>query len=158
MKCQAETTRGPCTKPVKPGSAYCRTHTKDKNLATAYRLVDPNLQDAVKYHAQASLLDISQQIVLLRGLVERRLNMAGDSVPEQVSAYNFVANQLVNLTKMTESLVKLSKESGNLMERDAVEAYVDAIMEIVIEELKPVDGFETIVDKIVSRIQEKELE
>ena len=156
MKCKAETSRGPCNNPVKPGSAYCRQHTRDANLSTAYRLSNPELQDAVNYHAKASLLDISQQIVLLRGLVERRLNMAGDSPAEQITAYNFVATQLQALSKMTETLVKLGKESGDLMPKGDVEAYVDSILDIVTDELSKVEGFEPVIDRIVTRIQELE--
>lgn len=156
MKCKADTSRGPCNNPVKPGSAYCRQHTRDANLSTAYRLSDPDLQDAVQYHAKASLLDISQQIVLLRGLIERRLNMAGTSPAEQVTAYNFVATQLAALTKMTETLVKLGKESGDLMPKGDVEAFVDSVMEIVIDELKTLPDFERVTDRIVSRINELE--
>lgn len=155
-KCKAETSRGPCNKPVKGGSAYCRLHTKDENLATAYRLSDPDLQDSVQWHAKASLLDISQQIVLLRGLVERRLNMADDSDADKIAAYNFVAIQLLNLTKMTETMVKLAKESGELMERSDVETVVDGILTIVSDELKTVPDYEVIVDRIVSRIEEIE--
>lgn len=156
MKCKAETSRGPCNNPVKAGSAYCRQHTRDANLATAYRLSDPKLQDAVQYHAKASLLDISQQIVLLRGLVERRLNLAGDSNAEKVNAYQFVATQLQALTKMTETLVKLGKESGDLMPKSDVEALVDSVLDIVTDELSKVEGFEEVIDKIVSRVSELE--
>lgn len=156
MKCKAETTRGPCENPVKPGSAYCRQHSRDANLSTAYRLSNPELQDAVQFHAKASLLDISEQIVLLRSIVERRLNMAGDSEADQISAFNFVAIQLQALTKMTESLVKLGKESGDLMPKTEVETYVDSVLEIVIDELQKTPGFEPVVDKIVSRISSLE--
>jgi len=155
-KCKAETSRGPCNKPTAKGSAYCRLHTNDANLATAYRLSDPDLQESVQWHAKASLLDISQQIVLLRGLVERRLNMADDNDADKIAAYNFVAVQLTALTKMTEIMVKLAKESGELMERGDVEAVVDGIVAIVSEELKSVPNYESIVDRIVTRIAEIE--
>ena len=151
-KCQANTSRGPCTHQAAPGSAYCRLHTKDENLCSAYRLSDPDLQDSVTWHAKASLLDISQQIVLMRSIIERRLNMADGDDANKISAMNFVASQLVNLTKMTETLVKLSKESGELMERSDVEGLVDKLVIIVADELKGVAGYEQIIDKIVERI------
>lgn len=156
MKCKADTTRGPCNRPVKPGSEYCRQHCRDKDLANAYRLSDPSLQEAADYHARASLTDISQQIVLMRSLIERRLNMAGDDEANQITAFNFVANQLVNLTKMTESLVKLSKDSGDFVSKIDMETYVDGIIGIVIEEISDRPGFEDVIDQIVSRIGELE--
>lgn len=156
MKCKADTSRGPCTNAAKPGSSYCRQHTRDANLATAYRLSDPSLKETVAYHAKGSLLDISQQIVLMRGMIERRLNMAEDDPASHIAAYNFVASQLVNLTKMTEIMIKLSRESGDLMDRASVEAYVDAVMAIVTDEIKALPDFEPVIDRIVTRIEEIE--
>ena len=154
MQCNHQTSRGPCGKPVKAGSTKCRIHAKDAAIAEAYRISDPDLQDSVNWHARASLLDISQQIVLLRGLIERRLNMSDGSDADKIAAYNFVASQLTNLTKMTETMVKLAKESGELMERGDVEGLVDKLVAIVADELKELDNYETIIDKIVSRIDE----
>jgi len=156
MKCSAQTTAGPCGQPVKPGSRHCRRHTREHELTTAYRISDPLLQDSVDHQSRQSLLDIGHQIVLLRSIVERRLNMAGDTEAEQISAFNFVAVQLAALTKMSETLIKLSKESGSLMERAEVEAYTDSILGIVIEEIKTLHGFEAVVDRIVARIAELE--
>ena len=99
-------------------------------------------------------MDLSQQIVLMRGIIERRLNMGDGSESDQISAYNFVAAQLLSLTKMTEVLVKLSKESGELMERGDVETYTDAVLNIVIEEIKVVPGFEAVIDRIVTRLED----
>jgi len=154
MNCHANTSRGPCNNPAKHGSNFCRLHTKDESLAAAYRIADPDLQDSVQWHARASLLDISQQIVLLRGLVERRLNMSDGSDADKISAYNFVATQLQALTKMTETMVKLAKESGELMDRGEVEGFVDKIINIVTDELRSVPDYESIVDRIVTRMDE----
>ena len=87
-------------------------------------------------------------------MIERRLNMGDGSVADQISAFNFVAAQLVALTKMTETLVKLSKESGELMERGAIEAYVDAVLSVVVKEIRNVPDFENIVDRITTQIDE----
>jgi len=154
MQCQFQTSRGPCGNPCKSGSTMCRVHAKDAAIAEAYRISDPDLQDSLHYHAKASLLDISQQIVLLRGLIERRLNMSDGSDADKIAAYNFVASQLTNLTKMTETMVKLAKESGELMERGDVEGLVDKLVGIVASELKDLPDYEQIIDKIVSRIDE----
>lgn len=155
-QCQANTSRGPCSNPAKEGSTYCRHHSRDANLATAYRLVNPDLKASVERHAKGSLLDISQQLVLMRGIIERRLNMAEDTPADQIAAYNFVAQQLANLTKMTEIKVKLAKDSGELMERSEVEAYVDSVIDIVAEEIHGVPEFEKVIDRIVTRIEEIE--
>ncbi len=156
MRCNHETNRGPCGKPARPGSNLCRLHTKDESLVAAYRISDPDLQDSVTWHAKASLLDISQQIVLLRSLVERRLNMADGGEADKIAAYNFVATQLSALTKMTETMVKLAKESGELMDRSEVESFVDSIVGIVADELTGINNYEQTIDSIVTRIEELE--
>ena len=51
-------------------------------------------------------------------------------------------------------MVKLAKESGELMERGDVEGLVDKLVAIVADELKELDNYETIIDSIVSRIDE----
>lgn len=156
MKCNHQTSRGPCNRPVKSGSTKCAAHTDSTALNRSYRITNPDLKEAVEFHAKASLLDISQQIVTLKAMIERRLNLAGDSPAEQITAYQFVAAQLPILAKLTETMVKLSRESGELMERNEVIEYTQRIIQIVAEELKGVEGSEAVIDRIVSRLENEE--
>ena len=80
--------------------------------------------------------------------------MADGSDADKIAAYNFVASQLTNLTKMTQVMVDLAKESGELMERGHVEGLVDKLVAIVADELKELDNYEEIIDRIVTRIDE----
>ena len=80
--------------------------------------------------------------------------MADGSDADKIAAYNFVASQLTNLTKMTQVMVDLAKESGELMERGDVEGLVDKLVAIVADELKELDNYEEIIDRIVTRIDE----
>ena len=156
MKCNHQTSSGPCNRPAKNGSDKCAAHTDNGALNRSYRISNPELKDAVSYHARSSLLDISQQIVTLKAMIERRLNLAGDSGAEQIAAYTFVAQQLPVLAKLTETMVKLSRESGELMERNEVIEYTQRIISIVAEELGSVPGSEDIIDRIVSRLENEE--
>lgn len=155
MQCNHHTSSGPCNRPVKSGSDKCDRHTNNGALNRSYRISNPDLKDAVTYHAKSSLLDISQQIVTLKAMIERRLNLAGDSGAEQIAAYTFVAQQLPVLAKLTETMVKLSRESGELMERNEVIEYTQRIIAIVADELSAVEGSEDIIDRIVSRLEEE---
>lgn len=155
MKCNHQTSSGPCNRPVKAGSDKCKSHTDNGALNRSYRISNPELLDAVEFHAKASLLDISQQIVTLKAMIERRLNMAGGNDAEQITAFTFVAAQLPVLAKLTETMVKLSRESGELMERNEVIEYTQRIIAIVAEELSGVDGSEQVIDRIVSRLEEE---
>lgn len=72
---------------------------------------------------------------------------------DRISAYNFVANQLATLTKMTESMVKLQREAGDLLEKSAVEQFVDRVVEVVSAEISGLPDAEQIVDRIVSQLE-----
>lgn len=152
MQCEKLTGRGQCTRSTEPGSHYCSIHTSNADQVAAYRISNPELAESVEHHAKASLYDLAQQLILLRGIIERRLNMAADDDASQISAFNFVAMQLVNLTKMTEVVVKLSKDSGALMEKSKVDDFVDKVIEIVSEELSSLPNHHEIVDRIVDRL------
>lgn len=155
MHCNFVTSTGTCGRPVRQGSDRCTNHSRDESANRSYRISDPRLKEAVSYHAKASLLDISQQIITLKAIIERRLNMAGSTDAEQIAAFNFVASQLPALAKLTESMVKLSKDSGELMERAEVLEYTSKIIGIVAEEIQGLEGSEDIIDRIVSRLEEE---
>lgn len=157
MQCQRLSNAGQCGHPAMPGSKFCRKHTRADQEIISYRINDPDLLNSVQHHARGSLADLTQQVVLLRGLIERRLNMA-DSEAEKIVAYNFVATQLATLTKMTESMVKLQREAGDLLEKSQVEEFVDRVVQVVSEELSDLPNSEEIVDKIVSRLEENSSE
>lgn len=155
MRCQKITSRGQCRRDTAEGSNFCSVHSKQEDLVTAYKLSDPTLNEDIRHHARASLADLSQQVVLLRAIVQRRLNMAGDDEASQITAMNFASNQLASITKMTETMVKLSREAGELMSRVEVEEIVDAIIEIVSEELQVAKVDAEVVDRIADRIEEE---
>lgn len=154
MRCSKITAEGQCGGYAAPGSSHCKKHTSDRDQIAAYRLSDPKLNDAVKHHTRASLTNLSEQLILLRAMIERRLNLAGDDEASQIVAYNFVATQLASLTKMTESFMRLARESGELMSREEVEDFVDRVIVIISEEISHLPGHESVVDRIAERINE----
>ena len=155
MKCQKITSRGPCRRNSSEGSHYCSLHAKNEDLITAYKLTSDSLNEDVRHHARASLADLSQQVVLMRAIVQRRLNLAGDNDAEQIAAMNFASTQLASIVKSTEVMVKLAREAGELMSRIEVEEFVDGVVTIVADELQAAGLDEAIVDKIAGRIGEE---
>lgn len=154
-RCAKITSRGQCKRQAAKGSNYCTLHAKNEDLITAYKLSDPALTEDVKHHARASLADISQQVVLMRALVQRRLNMAGDDPASQINAMNFAASQLSSIVKSTETMVKLARESGDMLSRVEVEELVDKVVDIVGQELNAGNVDNAVVDKIAARINEE---
>ena len=155
MRCQKITSRGQCRRKPAEGSTFCSLHSKQEDMVTAYKLSSPSLNEDIRHHARASLADLSQQVVLLRAIVQRRLNMAGDDEASQITAMNFASSQLASITKMTETMVKLSREAGELMSRVEVEEIVDSIIQIISEELTGAEVDESVVDRIATKIEEE---
>lgn len=154
-RCLATTSTGPCTYPSIAGSEFCRKHSRERDRIRGYRISDPDLAESAREHASGVLHDLTDQVGLMRALIEQRINLA-ESPAEQVSAFNSLTLALGQLTKMTESLVKLSKDAGILMAREEVEELVDHVIDIVSEELRAVPGREEIVDRICDRINIEE--
>ena len=84
--------------------------------------------------------------------------MAGESNADKIAAYNFVATQLQAVVKMTETLVKLGRESGELMNREEVEAQSVKMIELVIDVVKnqvpDPEHYARLVDELNSRLDE----
>lgn len=152
-KCQKITSRGQCRREAATGSTFCSLHSKAEDLVTAYKLSNDSLNEDVRHHARASLADLSQQVVLMRAIVQRRLNMAGDNDAEQINAMNFASTQLASIVKSTETMVKLAREAGELLSRVEVEEFVDGVVMIVSEELQAAKITEEVVDRIAERVQ-----
>jgi len=155
MKCQKITSRGQCRRKATKGSKFCSLHAKTEDMITAYDLSNAQLNEDVRHHARASLADLSQQVVLMRAIVQRRLNMAGDDEAALLSAMNFASTQLASIVKATETMVKLAREAGELMSRVEVEEFVDGVVTIVSEELQKAEIPETVVDSIAERITDE---
>jgi len=155
MKCSFISATGACAKQSVAGGSYCIGHSKHSGQVVAYRLSDPDLSESIEHHTRASLYDLSQQLVLMRAMIERRLNLADDDPASQIAAFNFVAVQLAALTKMTETVVKLAKDSGELMEKAAVDSFIDKIIVIISEELSSLPDSTVVVDRIVSRLSQE---
>ena len=60
---------------------------------------------------------------------------------------------LASIVKSTETMVKLARESGELLSRVEVEEFVDGVVTIVSEELEAASVSEDVVDRIAARIQ-----
>lgn len=158
MKCDHATTRGACGQTAQPGLEKCRKHLNTKQVANAYRLTDPALKEAVQRHAEGDLTNTLWQLSLMHSAIEQRMNLAGPTAAEKIAAYNFVTDKLPALTKMTESFVRLGRESGELMTRSDVEIQNQSIIKIVCEVVKGfVDEtlYAEIVDSLVLRLEDE---
>lgn len=118
-----------------------------------YRLTDPDIHDSFEHHSKGTLNSLKSEIVLLRALLEDRLNLC-ETPAERMSAFPVITNALGTLSKMIDTLQKVEIQSNRLLSVDQVEAFVDKIVAIVASEL-PSDP--VLIDRIVTKIGEIDL-
>ena len=118
-----------------------------------YRLTSPEIFDSFEHHSGGTLNSLKSEIILLRALLEDRLNLC-ETPAERMSAFPVITNALATLAKMVDTLQKVEIQSNRLMSVEQVEAFVDSVVAIVAAEL-PSDS--DLVDRIVTRIGELDI-
>jgi hypothetical protein len=118
-----------------------------------YRLSNPELLEAFDHHNGGGLISsLKAEIVLLRALLEDRLNLA-ETPAERMSAFPVITNALATLAKMVDTLQKVEIQAGRLLSLEQVEKFTDAVVAAVAAELP---NNPELVDRIVDRIEKIE--
>lgn len=150
--CEHTGMRGKCTHPVVAGSKYCSKHSNESDRIKGYLLTNPELRKQFEHHSQSDLYEsLRQEIDLLRATINLRVN-AATSTADLVSLLNVVHKPLVDLVKCMETLSKLQHQNNIVLGQEAQFRLADEIIEILTSELETLPGYETIVDKVASRL------
>lgn len=151
-RCQHTGPLGPCNQFAIDESDYCERHSKEKQRKVNYLLTDPELRKKYAHHSRAENLEtIRQEVVLLRALINERLNLARTDA-EKISAFNVIHPALSTLNKMVESLSKLERSSGVVLEKEAIRNLGNQIIDILIDELKDIPNRDSVIDRIAHKI------
>jgi hypothetical protein len=134
------------------GSDFCARHSNEADRVRGYRLSNPELRERVEQHAgEASLESVRNEIILLRALIEDRLEMASTKA-ERLAAFQSVTPTLVNVVKCCETLAKLERQNSVVLGKEALMGLGKQIIHILSEELDGVPGYDSVVDRIAARI------
>ena len=151
-QCEHTGSRGKCSAPKVEGSDYCAKHSNEPDRIKGYRLSSPELRERFEHHAGSALLEsVRDEIILLRALIEDRLDAAA-SVAERINAFNTVRPALVDVVKCVETLSKLERQNNIVLGKEALQALNKEIVTILIGELETLPNYESIIDRVASRI------
>lgn len=151
-RCQYTGRRGQCNHSSIDNSQYCSRHSNEEHRMRKYRIQNPDLQERLGHHDdEASLKTVEQEIVLLRSMIEDRLNLA-ENKAERLSAYSVVTPMIGQVNKLVENLGKLRTSSSTLLNKEALRKLGDQIVHILVEELRGVPESDTILERVAERV------
>ena len=151
-KCLHSSTNGSCPLDAIEGSLFCKKHSDDAQLRRNYLLEDKKLRDALEGKlASSALMSIREELALLRVMIEDRLNLAKTDADKLV-AYNQITTWIALTDKLTNSVNRLEKEADQVLSKEALMGVAQAIIGLLSEEIKKVDGYEDVIDAVCVRI------
>jgi hypothetical protein len=167
--CDYITCRGGCKNEAIAGSNFCEEHSAKAKVTVVnqYRIACNVLGDAPERHSQAEQLkSINGEIVVMRSIIESRLNMVQDDA-ELVAAMPTITQALVASAKLAETAHSMDTKLGNLLSKSAIIALAQEIIVIIETNLRELIGtevtteivdltVETIGDAIVAAVAAKE--
>lgn len=158
QRCQGVTQDGQCTYLSESNSKFCSYHdsgavrrqkTEQKNR---YIIQQEGLKQAYHRHNDdADYLDMKDDITLLHGMLEQRLNMASN-VAEEMAAYKAVEGYLQRLESMKIALLKMQQQQGLVLGKDQLRVLAKEIASVLDEELEGVADKEDKIERICERL------
>lgn len=151
-QCEHTGKRGQCSAPKVEGSNYCLTHSDEADRIRGYRLSSPELRERFEHHSRSDLFkSLRQEIDLLHAMVEEQL--ADCKTPaERINAFNKVRPAIVEIVKCTETISKLERQNNIVLGKEALAWLNKEIISILIGELSPIPNYETIIDRVASKL------
>ena len=151
-KCTHSGPRGMCPFDAVPGLDKCQKHARIDAIAMAYRFTDPDLKERMDFHSRDELIEsVKQEVVLVRALIEERRNFATTQA-EKIQAFPAILDAAAKLERLVTSLARLEKQSGQVLEKAALQKLGRRIVEILTENLKDIPDRDTIVDRVAKEI------
>jgi hypothetical protein len=158
QRCQSVTSIGQCDRVSSEGSDHCEVHCKHKierkQRLQHYWLSNPELQDNLNRHAAVEeVRSLREEIHLARMMVETRLNLVEDGDRgDMLAAFSNVNTYLQTIEKLVSSCHRMEVALGNLLSKASIFVLGQEIVNILIDELQHVDGYEEIVDRISEKV------
>jgi hypothetical protein len=155
--CEYVTSRGQCKTEAIKGDRFCEKHSAQARvtMVNQFRIASRALGDAPERHAQAEQLkSISGEIVIMRSLVEQRLNMIEDD-SDLIMAMPIIKDCLIASAKLAEVSHSMDTKLGNLLSKAAIISLAQEIIVIIETALRDLVGTEVtteIVDMSVENI------
>jgi hypothetical protein len=138
-QCEYITSTGQCPhEAISPGR-FCQAHsaTSAKTMMNQYRIACSQLGDSPERHAKADQLkSISGEIVIMRSLLESRLNMI-ENPAEMVAAMPMLKEYALAVEKLATSCHTMDVKIGNLLDKQALMNLAREIIAIIETNIRP---------------------
>jgi hypothetical protein len=95
--------------------------------------------------------ELRDSIGLLHMMIERRWNAVKDD-NDLLQACGPLNQMLQNMERLVSSCHKIEQNLGQLLAKQAILALAKRMVEIIVEELEGIEGYERIVDNITARM------
>jgi hypothetical protein len=138
MQCEYIAAYGQCTKDAITGR-FCEKHSpaSRKTVINQYRIACDQLGDGPIRHANADQLkSITGEIILLRSLLESRINMIRNDA-EMVAAMPTIKDYIVAVDKLVTSCHTMDVKIGNVLSKTALLTLAREIIHIIEDGIRP---------------------
>jgi len=151
-RCRHTGKRGNCPKPAIEGSVYCVNHSNEADRLAGYKLRDPELRERFEQLSRdASLGTIRQEVLLLRTLIEDRLNFCNNAA-ERATALQSVTTSLATIDKLLNSIARLERAASITLDKPALSRLGEKIVDILLRHLDDLPDRDRIVDAVAKEI------
>lgn len=160
-RCQGSNAAGQCMGKAVPGSNFCAVHggsnkEAEKEEVRSYLLTRT---DAAKRFAELQdnynpVRELRDAIAITHQLIERRMNVIQTDADLMV-ACSSLKGLIETMDKLVNSATRIEQHLGELLSKQTIYNLAQITVNILIDELIDVPKFETIVDRVSTRILEQ---
>lgn len=139
MQCEYITSTGQCSREAVPPSRFCEQHsaTSAQTVINQYRIANRVLGDAPERFAAAEQLkDLRGEIVVLKSLLERRINIAENDA-ELIASTPAIKDLAAAIEKLTVSAHNMDVKLANLLDKKTLMSLAQEIIGIIEENIRP---------------------
>lgn len=119
-----------------------------------YYVNDPDLLARLENHKPDSLTTLRSEVVLLKSMIEQRLNSARTDA-EKISAFNAVHPALSTLEKLVSSIHKLETQSSQSLSKEVALDLAREIGRLIVVEFNKADLPPGTRDRLVDSLSAK---
>lgn len=156
-RCQASGNKEQCVRDAIDGSRFCNLHrgnTRHDDAAKRrmYNLTQAKKQEKLGHFADhEDVKSLREEIAITRMLIEQRFNTIEDD-GDLLAAVGGLNKLLITAEKLVKSSHVIEQNLGSLLAKSSVLVMGRQIVEVIVEELEGIPGYEDIVDRISERI------
>lgn len=142
---------GSCPRLAVEGSLFCERHTNESDRVQTYLIEDAALRASFERQSHANLYSLREEVCLIRAMINDRLNICRCEA-ERLVAYREIGTWIGTVDKLVNSLNKLEKETSQILTKETLLTIGAALVTVISEELKKIEGHEKVIDAISVRI------